>query len=517
MLTTKVIKHIQSNVSDNNTQKINILSTTKNVYSLMKQVSIYYSHSSQLKMSSRDILLQEMKYLLMYFFRSLNKIQDSTLLAFVVESHKKKKKIKYVVQKPFTTAYRLYNTYLSNIYSLKSLFFLARNKYLYYSYCIIYQHFLFYRIAVRLEKEQSKSKTNIKLKTKKKRLNLFIKNKMNNLIHFNINSLGFSNNLLTKDLLHEDSDYVYFLWIKIKNKYFTLFKKEITSLPINFNYLKYITFFNTLSTKLFKMSNIVLPKKRVFKKNNTISTVIEIVQSKQNSFFLQEYKKYVQLMSVHYLYSYNNKRIIKHIFSMFSTALIKSRTQRLLLKKKLTFFLDLGSIGTISIKHTWRNVFFTLSDFKGNHLYHLSSGMLKVYGKKKVFSRTIYNLSRRFLQKIHFFFFKYNIHYIQLKINGIYKDVFHFIRPFFKRCYYYQQWRYYIKKYALFIKKYLFYKKEVLINKKHFPLKSINHLQKILFKFYNIIYFFKLKRSNNQEMNYTLLYIKLRNKKSFIK
>lgn len=510
MLTTKVINSIQSNVSDINTQKINILSTTKNVYSLMKQVSIYYSYSSQLKMYSRDLLLQEMKYLLLYFFRSLKTIKDSAL---ILESHKKKITINYIVQKPSTTAYRRYNTYLSNLYSLKTLFFLARNKYLYYSYCLFYQHSLFYRIATVLEQE--KSKTNRTL-TIKKRSNKVIKNKMNTLIHFQITSLGISNNLITKTLFTAESDVVYLFFIKIKNKYFKLFKNANNSVVINFNYLKYITFFNSLSTLFFQESNR-LPKKRVLKKNNILSNVLEIVKEKKNSLFFQEYKKYVQSLSVNYIYSYNNQRILKHILSIFSTALLKSRTQRLLLKKKLTFFLDLDSIGTISIKHTWRNVFFTLSDFKGNHLYHLSSGMLKVYGKKKVFSRTIYNLSRRFLQKIHFFFFKYKINSIQLKINGIYKDVFHFIRPFFKRCYYYQQWRYSIKKYALFIKKYIYYKKEVLTKSKQFPFKAINHLQKLLFKFYNVLDFFKIKRLNNQEMNYTLLNIKLRNKKSFIK
>lgn len=170
----------------------------------------------------------------------------------------------------------------------------------------------------------------------------------------------------------------------------------------------------------------------------------------------------------------------------------------------------------MTYKNTLRNIFLTLSTNEGKHLYHISSGHLKFFGRKKVYYKTIYNLTRRFLYKMESFLYKNNIFFIKIVIKGYLNDISNFLRPFFKRSYYFQQYRHFFKNYLFLLKKYILYiKKKIMLNKKY-TLLDLNKYLNIINRCYYLSAYMNLKFKKSQFLNFKLLYIQIKSNKSFL-
>lgn len=309
--------------------------------------------------------------------------------------------------------------------------------------------------------------------------------------------------------------------MKFNNNIFI--KKKITTnkKTISFNLKNYIYFFNFFYKKqllnIYKLNNKKIILKDIDHNNDVFFSYKIIHDKKPNKiFFFDENKRFFfKNIYLYYFFKEFKKKIKTHYYSNLFKIFFSIKKERLTLKKKLNSFLNVNEIGTVTYKNTLRNVFLTLSKKNGNHLYHISSGHLKFFGRKKVYYKTIYNLTRRFLYKLPFFLYKNNIFFIKILITGYLNDMFHFIRPFFKRSYYFDKSRYLFTNYLFFLKKYILYLKFNIISNKNLTLFNYKKYLNILFRCYYLSFFIHRKYKKKQFLNFKLLYIQIKSNKFF--
>lgn len=218
---------------------------------------------------------------------------------------------------------------------------------------------------------------------------------------------------------------------------------------------------------------------------------------------------------MYYFFISFKKKLTNHFFSNLFNFFFSIKKERFLLKKKLTLNLNLNSIGIIYYKNTLKNIFLTLRNFKGKHIYHISSGHLKFFGRKKVYYKNINNLTRRFLFKIQYLLLYNKIFFLKIIINGYFNDVFAFLRPFLKRYYYFSKIFYIFKNYIMFFKKYILYVKNEIKKFKQLSIINMNNYLNTISYCYYLFYYIKLKLKKNYEVNIKLLYIQVKSNKFF--
>lgn len=357
-----------------------------------------------------------------------------------------------------------------------------------------------------------------------------------NLKQFNFFNTEF-NTVLYNDFSFLKSNLFFF---RYKNKFFLKkkFRNEKKKFKrINFNFQKYISFFNFFyKKKLFNFFKSY--KKNLIVKDNNMISLLE----KEKIHFLKRHymSNFLNMQQVHdstslfdnteyttrflfknlylyYFFKFFKKRIKVHFISNLFNIFFSIKKERLVLKKKLTLFLNLSRIGIVTYKNTLRNVFLTLSANNGKHLYHISSGHLKFFGRKKVYYKTIFNLTRRFLYKIPFFLRQNNIFFVKIVITGYFNDMFNFIRPFFKRSYYFQQYHQLFKNYLLFLKKYILFIKNDIMSRKNVSILNFNKYINILFRCYYLSNYMNIKLKKKKNIHFKLLYIQIKSNKFFSK
>jgi hypothetical protein len=348
-------------------------------------------------------------------------------------------------------------------------------------------------------------------------------------------------------------NYVYFFLgtVYYNNNYFiiTKFKKLIKFKKykfVNFNFYKYIFFYNfifknqisnfnklyhfNIVTKYyfkfnyfsnfnnrnisFNLNSIKYYYNLKYKNNFKLNTITKKNKIKFKLTFSDYNIRYnFQNIYIYYFFNLFKHKLKAHFLSNLFNFFFKVKKERIQLKKKLSLFLNLNTIGIIYFKNTLRNIFLTLSTNKGSYLYHISSGYLKLYGLKKVYHQTVYNLTRRFIKKIEPLIIKNSIFFVKIIITGYFKNVFNFITPFFKRFYYFNKNKYFSFKYLFFIKKYFLYLKNSFLLNTKMTLINLNKYFNLIIKFFYFYYY--LKQNLNNYYKYKLLYIQIKSNKFF--
>lgn len=552
-------------------KNIFILSNTKNIYSFYKKVSSnYYQYNKWIifLMDNQDFFFSLKSYF--YFLEFLK--QYNFFFTRKNFSIKKKfisfKKKKYINTNILLNHYnRAINNIINKYINSKFLdnFTVTKNKFFFYRYGIFFLN----------KKKNYNKKIDFFLNIVKKRQKNIILKKFINIhsikffldyianqrkklfssIHFFLNLNTF---FLNKKSLVLNWD-TFFL---VKKKQFFFFKKKkLSFLNFNFNYYRYIYFFNFFYTKRLKyflkqksissLSNFSFLSKTSFSSKSIIdrfkwiysnfsffkldkkvytnsnsnsnsninNTNNNTNNNKKNStvYFSNDIgiRSYFKNIYIYYFFLFYKKKLKEHFFSNLFNFFFSIKKERLILKKKLTLFFNINSIGIIYYKNTLKNVFLTLSTFKGKHLYHISSGHIKFFGRKKVFYKTIFNLTRRFLFKIKDRLVKNNIFYVKVIINGFFNDVFVFLRPFLKKYYYFSKIYYIFKNYIFFLKKYLLYLKSEMKKNNFFTFLNLNKYFTIISHCYSLFSYIKYKLKRNYYLNIKLVNIQIKSKKFF--
>ena len=212
------------------------------------------------------------------------------------------------------------------------------------------------------------------------------------------------------------------------------------------------------------------------------------------------------------------KRFYFHIFSNLFNIFFNIKKKRILIKKKLTLFLH-NNIGIITFKNTLRNVFWTLRSSNGKQLFSISSGSVGIFGYKKSQYLTIKNASIAFFERITKILYKNNIRKLKLVVKGYYNNFNHIIDCFYHRLDKEDRILATLLSYVTFLKKYLLYIKKEIYKKKFLFSLDFN-------KYFNIINYGThiLNYLNHEERrtpyylnNFQIIFIQLKNKKSFLK
>ena len=488
---------------------IYILSTTKNIYSFIKHLNILYLNRLKYIKFTKNTFFEALKsfiytlffyskYSIFYSFNSKKRFKRLNTSKFLYSNFKKK-----------------VDVYLMNKFQEYKI----DNKFYYLKY-FIFMTFKLKKMLLLFNKKKNFSiKKNYSFFKNKK--NIFKKATATffySKINYNFfNSFSTINKLFFRTYT--------FLLIKYNKKLYSFvrIKKRI---PLkNYNFLKYILFFNSL----LKQKQLLKQKKFFFKhfldtvyirkKELVLLKPLKKVYSSKNVFFETQlpFRNVLKTVYLYYFFILFKKTFKEHIFSIIYNVFFNLKKERVILKKKLTFFFNVNTIGTITYKNTLRNVFFTLSDYTKNPLYNISSGILKFYGRKKTYRKTLTNLTRRFFYKIQNILKKKNICFLKLRITGFYQETFTFLRIFYKRIYIYKKNIEYIKKYISFFRKYILFIKRVITYKKENILFSINqYISLISYLFYMIKYYY-LKNKKTTYLNIKLLNIQIKTPKFFSK
>lgn len=462
-----------------------ILSNTKNIYSFYKIVHKYFFNHytfTETKKLFLNVLL-EYFYSIVIFFKH-KRFNSKKIKSFNVNFKKYNRSSSKIVK--FT---KKISNHLSDRYSSKTKDIFFVNKYYYLKQSIN----LLYKIKKILKNVNLKKKTSFLKKTR----TFFILKKNNFKYSYKYKIF-----------------FIFTRKIRFKNDFFIRRKKRSFIInKINTNILKYLLYYNANVIKkqrqqfyfskylIFKTSNVSAYTKQNFKKNYSLRQMN-----------LRHSLKYIHMP---YFFTLFKRTIKKNLFSLLYNVFIHIKKERSKLKKKLTFFFNSSSIGIITYNNTLRNVFITLSDSSKNHIYHLSSGMLKFFGRKKVYSKTIYNLTRRFLYKIQPFLIRHNFCFIKLRLVGFLQDTFTFLNIFYRRLFFYKKELFFFKKYVIFYKKYIFYIKNIIYGRYNYL--NIKKYLNILTSLFYILNYLNLKKKFIFFSRMKLLTIQVQTPKFFSK
>ena len=224
---------------------------------------------------------------------------------------------------------------------------------------------------------------------------------------------------------------------------------------------------------------------------------------------------------IYFFFRLFKKNIYFHAFSNIFSLYFNLKKERLLLRKKLTLFLNLDSIGIITYKYKVRNLFITLSDSKGNTLLKVSSGILGHFGYKKVHFPVIRSVIRTFLQRVLKKLFLNNITRLKFVIKGHYFNFYNLILPFVRRLTSYDKLTLYFINFLSFLRRYLLYlKREITYKKSNFFI-SFDDYFTIINRIKHLIDYISIRNKNTyiyRYYNYQVLFIQIKGfNNSFIK
>jgi hypothetical protein len=364
------------------------------------------------------------------------------------------------------------------------------------------------------------SKIVIKVYSFYKTLNNMLKNSYLNPFYVNNNRHSFYyyfNSLYKRHLIKK---------LKLK-KYKYLFKDHISFYnPVLFNNNKTLKDSSFNNFRAYKNSYIINFFKPTLIKKSTFfdfNSYYDYQVIKDSFYRFDEYNirynfKYVY---IYFFFKLFKKKIYFHAFSNIFNLYFKIKKVRFLLKKKLTLFLNLDSIGVITYRYTVRNLFITLSDYKGEALLTVSSGDSGHFGYKKTHFPIIRSVIKSFLQRVLDKLFINNITRLKFVIKGHYFNFYNFILPFVRRLTSYDKLTIFFINFLSFLKRYLvFLKKKVVNNKSNFFL-DFDEYFTMINRIKHLINYMSILNSNTyiyKYYNYQVLFIQIKGfNNSFIK
>ena len=353
---------------------------------------------------------------------------------------------------------------------------------------------------------------------------------LKNINWFSINSLRLQdinyNTLLCNDFVNSR------IFISSNKKLFFIKKKKYSPTNSHFNYRKYIGFFNFIFYKAKKNFNSKIKFSNSITLYNDASFYNTYLYNDDDISFISYNKNYLTNNAFYYnnfvnRYFYQNKNIFSfflskkkvgfksHFLSNLFKFFFSVNKNRFLLKKNLYFYLNLNTLGIVYFKNTLRNIFITISTHNGKHLYHISSGYVKSLGRKKTSNRTIYNLTRKFILKLHLILRTHNITHIRMVIQGHFNNIFVFIKPFLKKFYARNKINSIFKNYIYFFKKYIIYLKRLIIKSGNYTLFNLNKYILIVLYCHSINRYLQFKTNKFFKSNIKLLNVQMISSKFF--
>lgn len=299
------------------------------------------------------------------------------------------------------------------------------------------------------------------------------------------------------------------------NKYNFLPSKPIDTRLKNYKYLYKINYNKPFTTRITREVSFYDANRNFISMYSYIRKKLRKIEETETREFNIRYQ--FKQIYLYFFFKWYNKNIFNHSLSLLYNSFFAIKKERMSLKQKIVSYFFDNRISTIIYKKTPINIFLTLRGFNGKVQYSLSSGQIRMYGKRKIAPFTIRKLTRIFTVKIRKHMSAFKISFFRILIKGSMLNIWQFLSVLNFRSKRKSRDRSTVYSCYLFFRNYIGYlKTKIALDRKnvkldlHYYINLINYL-------YILLEYITEKPENMKFCRFHIMYLQVKKNYSFIK